>query len=91
MSQRDSETPPSKVLGFFRGLGELTEFLKESALAVLEVAVGRWPQPYGDRARAKRDENIIVAASLSEPRKGRTPDRTPSAKSTRRRGADDEG
>ena len=91
MSHPDSKTPPSKVLGFFRGLGELTEFLRESALAVLEVAVGRWPQPYGDRARAKRDETIIVAASLNEPREGRTTDRTPSAKSTRRRGADDEG
>ena len=91
MSHRDSETPPSKVVGFFRGLGELTEFLRESALAVLEVAVGRWPQPYGDRSTVKRDETIIVAASLSEPREGRTTDRTPSAKSTGRHGANDEG
>lgn len=91
MSQRDSETPPSKVLGFFRGLGEITEFLRESALAVLEVAVGRWPQPSGDRARAKREETINVPARLSELGEGRTKDRTASAKSTRRQGANDEG
>ena len=91
MSHRDSETPPSKVVGFFRGLGELTEFLRESALAVLELAVGRWPQPFGDRARAKREETINVPARLSELGAGRTTDRTASAKSTRHRGANDEG
>ena len=91
MSHRDSETPPSKGLGFFRGLGELTEFLKESALAVLEVASGRWPQPFGDRPTVKRDETIIVPASLSELREGRTTDPTASAKSARRRGDNDEG
>ena len=48
MSHRNSETPPSKVPGFFRGLGEIAEFLRESALAVLEVAIGRWPQPFGE-------------------------------------------
>jgi hypothetical protein len=91
MSHRDSETPPSKVLDFFRGLGELTEFLKESGLAVLEVAVGRWPQPVGDRPTVKPDETIIVPASLSELREGRIADPTASAKSTRLRGANDEG
>lgn len=91
MSHRDSETPPSKVLGFFRGIGELTEFLRESGLAVLEVAVGRWPEPFAVRSRVKRDETISVPASLSELREGRTTDRKASAKSTRRRGANDEG
>ena len=91
MSHRDSETPPSKVLGFFRGLGELTEFLKESGLAVLEVAVGRWPQPFGDRSTVKPDEMMIVPASLSELRESRTTDPTASANSTGRRSVNDEG
>jgi hypothetical protein len=87
MSRRDSATPPSKVLGFFRGLGELTEFFRESALAVLEVAIGRWPLPFGDRPRVKGDETIIVPARLSEPREARTTDRIASTKSALRRGA----
>ncbi len=91
MSHRASEKPRSKVRGFFRGLGELTEFLRESALAVLEVAVGRWPEPFAERPRVKRDITIIVPASSSEPREGRTTDRKASAKSTRRRVAIDEG
>jgi hypothetical protein len=91
MSHRDSETPPSKVLGFFRGVGEITEFLRESALAVLEVAIGRWPQPFADRPRVKRDKTISVPASLSELGEGRALDRTSTAKSTCRRGANDQG
>ncbi len=50
---------------FFCGLGELAEFLKESALAVLEVAFGRWPKPYDDRSRLDRDKTNISAAAAA--------------------------
>jgi hypothetical protein len=81
MSRRNPATPPSKVLGFFRGLGELTAFSREGALAVLEVAIGRWPLPVGDRSTVKRDETIIVPARLSEPREAGTTDGIASTKS----------
>ena len=58
MSQRNSGPPPSRIRGFFRGLGELAQFLKASALAVLEVAFGRWPRAFGARSRTKRHKAI---------------------------------
>lgn len=67
MSHWNSETPPSKVLGFFRGLGELAEFAKESGLAVLELAFGRWPQPFGERTKIRDDEAIVAPARPSLP------------------------
>ena len=77
------ETPRSHGLSFFRGLGELAEFLKESALAVLEVAIGRWPKPYGDQSKIDREEANITAAAIDRPRGRRT------AESIPRRDADD--
>jgi hypothetical protein len=49
MSPSDPTPPPAKVRRFFRGLGEVAEFLREGALAVFEVALGKWPQPVGTR------------------------------------------
>jgi hypothetical protein len=43
--------------GFFRGLGEVAEFLREGALAVLEVALGRWPRPFGAPPRKPKAPN----------------------------------
>lgn len=83
MSHGHPETQRSHGFGFFRGLGELAAFLKESAFAVLEVAFGRWPKAYGDRSRTDRDEANITAAAIDGPRGRRT------AKSTPRRDADD--
>ena len=83
MSHGHPETPQPVGLGFFRGLGELAEFVKESAFAVLEVAFGRWPQPYGDRSRIDREETNIAAAASDQPRGRRTATPTP------RRDADD--
>jgi hypothetical protein len=57
MSLPDPETPPIKVRGFFRGVGELAEFLREAAVAVFEVAIGKWPQPFGSGGRKPKAPN----------------------------------
>jgi hypothetical protein len=57
MSPPETETPPAKVRGFLRGLGEVAEFLRESAIAVFEVALGRWPKPYGGSPRKPKAPN----------------------------------
>jgi len=44
---------PHPVRNFFQGLGNVAEFLRESALALIEVAVGRWPKPFSERRRPK--------------------------------------
>lgn len=54
MSPRDRDVFPSKIRGFLRGLGELAEFLRESGLAVVEVAISRWPQPFGAMRRKRK-------------------------------------
>lgn len=54
MQPTDPTPPTAKVHGFFRGLGEVGEFLKESVLAVIEVALGRWPRPVGEPRRKPR-------------------------------------
>ncbi len=56
MSAPDPESPPAKVRGFFRGLGEVAEFLRESAMAVFEVVTGKWPQPFGSGPRKPKLE-----------------------------------
>ena len=54
MNPRNPQTPPPTRPGFFRGLGEFAEFVRESAFALIEVAVGRWPQPFGEMRRTPR-------------------------------------
>jgi hypothetical protein len=51
------ESPPAKVRGFFRGLGEVAEFLRESLVAVFEVLTGKWPQPFGSTPRKPKPPN----------------------------------
>jgi hypothetical protein len=51
MSPPEPQSPPTKVRGFLHGLGEVAEFLREAAVAVFEVAIGKWPQPFGARER----------------------------------------
>jgi hypothetical protein len=54
MSQPSPRRPAHPIRNFFRGLGEITEFLRESALALIEVAIGRWPKPFGEPRRRPR-------------------------------------
>ena len=42
-----------QLRGVWRGLGELAEFLRESARAMIDVAIGRWPQPFGEMRRKR--------------------------------------
>ena len=51
MPPTDPTPPTAKVRGFFRGLGEVGEFLREGAVAVIEVAIGRSPQPFAERRK----------------------------------------
>lgn len=57
MSATDPKTAPAKIRGFFRGLREVAEFLKESVIAVTEVVIGRWPQPFGAPRRKPKPPN----------------------------------
>lgn len=51
MSDLPSHQPTHPIRDFFQGLGNVAEFLKESTLALIELATGRWPQPFGARRR----------------------------------------
>jgi len=51
MSQPTPKPPASPLRGFWMGLGNIAEFVRESAVALIEVALGRWPQPFGERRR----------------------------------------
>jgi hypothetical protein len=57
MPKPQTETGPAKVPGFFRGLCEVAEFLRESTVAVLEVVTGKWPKPEGPVSREPRAPN----------------------------------
>lgn len=57
MSPPEPQTPPAKVRGVLRGLGEVAEFLRESAVAVFELVIGRWPQPFGSGPRKPKAPN----------------------------------
>lgn len=57
MSQPSPRESTHPIRAFFRGLGNIGEFLRESALALMEVAIGRWPQPFGElRPRPKAQD-----------------------------------
>ena len=60
MSQTTPRPPSHPIRNFFRGVGNITEFLRESALALIEVVIGRWPQPFGARRRPPKapDEGL---------------------------------
>ena len=47
MSAPEPLSPLARIRGFFHGLAEVAEFLRESTVAILEVALGNWPRPYG--------------------------------------------
>lgn len=53
----DQSPPRRPIRNFFRGVGEIAEFTRESALALFEVAIGRWPQPFGARPRPPKAPN----------------------------------
>jgi hypothetical protein len=57
MSPPETRSPPTKVRGFLHGVGEVAEFLRESAVAVFEVVLGKWPQPYGQGVRKPKAPN----------------------------------
>jgi hypothetical protein len=48
MSQPSPRPRPHPIRNVLRGLGNIIEFLRESALAVVELVIGRWPQPFGE-------------------------------------------
>jgi hypothetical protein len=46
MPPPEPRTFSAKVRDILRGLGELGEVLKEGTVALIEVAIGRWPKPF---------------------------------------------
>lgn len=51
MSPAKAKGPSTKVRSFIRGVGEVGAFVRECAVAVFEICLGRWPQPVGARRR----------------------------------------
>jgi hypothetical protein len=57
MSRTPPHQPRRPIRGFLRGLGNVADFLKESALAMFELASGRWPQPAREPRRDAKAPN----------------------------------
>ena len=57
MSQPTPNPPASPLRGFLQGVGNIAEFARESAVALIEVAIGRWPQPFGEGRRRPKAPN----------------------------------
>jgi hypothetical protein len=52
-----SQPAPHPIRNFFTGLRNIADFVGESALALIKVAMGRWPRPFGEAGRKPNAPN----------------------------------
>lgn len=54
MSRSSPSQPSHPVRSFIRGVGNIGEFVREAAVALVEVAIGRGAKPFGTQRRAPK-------------------------------------